>query len=128
MGGLCQVLALFADAGFEAGSTKGLTNLAMRSLYATAVNSKSEHCRVADPRSRVSRICRQGQNATANSSTARLRAAVLAHNTLPCDLCHIYGQDFHCLGYPFPERCAEPSCLQSLPPRLAAAVQEMGRI
>ena len=60
----------------------------------------------------------------ASSSASVLRAAVLRHPTLACDLCSIYGQDFDCLGYRFPEKCAEPACLARLPPPLARSVRQ----
>ena len=55
---------------------------------------------------------------TATSSdknqTAALRTAVLEHDTLACDLCEVFGQDFICLGYAWPARCSEPACLETL--------------
>ena len=53
---------------------------------------------------------------------AKLRAEVLSHPTLACDLCAIYAQDFLCLGYAFPEACARPECLRTLQPQVARAV------
>ena len=59
---------------------------------------------------------------SARQYTAALRRAALEHDTLACDLCEIFGQDFLCLGYAWPPRCSEPACLETLPPLLRAAI------
>ena len=112
--------------------------------FAASFNSKSEACRPAPIWWRISRVCAPRQldsqraaasaasggsgtapsGGVASSSASVLRAAVLRHPTLACDLCSIYGQDFDCLGYRFPEKCAEPACLARLPPPLARSVRQ----
>ena len=103
------------------------TMLPMTEPFAAAFNSKSEACRQAPSRWRIARVCNPSQLNVTISSTASarpngtrmhfaasaLRAAVLSHKTLACSLCHIYGQDFDCLDYPFPSACAEPTCLRT---------------
>jgi len=46
-----------------------------------------------------------------------------AHPSFLCDLCHIYGQDFACLGFAFPAQCRESKCLSSMPRWLQIAVK-----
>ena len=58
-------------------------------------------------------------NTTARDHVMR---AVLNHSRLSCNLCHIYGQDFSCLGYPFPPACYEPECARTLPPATREAM------
>ena len=53
-----------------------------------------------------------------------LRAKALAHPTLACDLCHVYGQDYRCLGYRIPDSCLAPDCFGSLRPHMRAAAAE----
>lgn len=71
-------------------------------------------------------LLRRHENARAVDSSisaeAHLLRAVLAHPSIPCDLCAIYGQDFACLGYRFPDACSQAACLADLPPEIRAAV------
>ena len=89
--------AMLRDAGLDGGASG--RKWARTALYSRDQNSK-----------------RYGAAGT------ELRAAVLSHPTLACDLCAIYAQDFLCLGYSFPEACARSECLQNLPPQVARAV------
>jgi len=97
------VLALLEDLGQEI-TTKRIRRQADKALFARKENSKSK-------------------NSNSKAQLDMLRQAVLNHSTLACDLCEIYGQDFACLGYPWPTRCGEAACIETLPPPLQAAIR-----
>ena len=105
------VLALLED--YLRWNTTGpnVTHVASDELFASALNAKTltKHGHaLGEPRRQA----------------ATLRDAVLSHETLACDLCHLYMQDFACLGYPWPTRCAEPECLATLPRTAQKAITE----
>mmetsp|Transcript_9505 Transcript_9505/g.28955 ORF Transcript_9505/g.28955 Transcript_9505/m.28955 type:complete len:458 (+) Transcript_9505:150-1523(+) len=61
-------------------------------------------------------------NSKSRDRTQQLMKEAEMHPTLLCDLCHIYGQDFACLGYEFPAQCAMLNCLSSMPDWLRRAI------
>ena len=70
--------------------------------------------------------CGNETNAISDTSVARRRAlttSLLNDTEVMCDVCRVYGQDYVCLGYAFPEACRREACLGTLPPRLQAALR-----
>lgn len=99
--------ALLEDLGWNISARQTLRHAA-HTLFAIALNTK-------DAREAL-------HHRSSGHSSRGLRDAVVNHPSLACDLCAIYGQDFACLGYPWPPKCAEPECLRTLSHPLRAAI------
>ena len=52
-----------------------------------------------------------------------LKQELQRHAGFMCNLCRVYGQDYVCLGYAFPEICMQQPCYDSLPARLRRALK-----